>query len=113
MLKLKKMKSTKKQIEDAILQMEEKYFDLVWFARRSEDALLILTEEGVVPHKEAHAAVHRIASLYPEDVQELMQDEDNWQHGFNSGMLAGMRYILTVFHDGQETAADEFPFLDT
>ena len=107
------MKTTKKQIETAVIEMEEKYFDLVWFARRSEDALLVLTEKGVEPHKEAHAAVQRIASLYPKDVQELMEDEDNWQHGFNSGILAGMRYVMTVFYDGQEAAEEEFPFLDT
>jgi hypothetical protein len=106
-------KSTKKEIGELVSQMEEKYFDLVWFARRSEDALLVLTEEGVEPHKEAHAAVRKIVSLYPADIQELMQDEDNWQHGFNSGMLAGMRYVLTLMTDGEEVAAEEFPFLDT
>ena len=107
------MKLTKKQIENEVIRMEEKYFDLVWFARRSEEAMLILSDNGVGPNHIAVEQVKRIASLFPKETQKLMQAQDNWDHGFNSGMLAGMRYVITLIEDGQEIAEEEFPFLDT
>jgi len=75
-----------------------KYFDLVWYARskpgRAEDAR------------------KRIEALYPKEVKDLGID-DNWSHGFNSGMLAASRLYLTVIGDGLEAGLEEFPFLDS
>ena len=50
---------------------------------------------------------------YPDEIKNLQECEDNWQHGFNSGMLAGLRYTLTCFELGIEQANEWFPELDT
>ncbi len=107
-------KSTKKEIKELVSTMEEKYFRLVWFARRSEESLLILSEDGI---KENGIALHNfreVQTLYPKETTNLMsQEHGDWEHGFNSGMLAGMRYVLTLMEEGKEQAEEEFPFLDT
>lgn len=106
-------KSTKKEIKQLVSAMEHKYGRLVWFARRSEDNLLILNEDGVQENKLIFDKLKEIQELYPEEVVELMEEEDNWQHGFNSGMLAGMRYVMTLMELGQEYADEWFPELDS
>ena len=57
----------------------------------------------------------------------LKSDSGDWEHGFNSGMLACLRLVMTAqnreqftdddgeicWHGGVEDAIEEFPFLDT
>lgn len=96
---------TKKQLLENIQQKEDKYFDLVWYARSNPKHINI---KGVKEN------IERIENLYPEEVEELQSENyADWQHGFHSGMLAGMRYILTMDDMGKEQADDEFPMLDT
>lgn len=65
-------------------KLEKKYFDLVWFARsRPENANI----PGVKANKD------RIIADYPKEVAELRGANDNWQHGFNSGILACTRLL--------------------
>jgi hypothetical protein len=46
-------------------------------------------------------------------VTDLQSENADWQHGFNSGMVAALRYVLTMDDLGLEQANDEFPLLDS
>ena len=50
---------------------------------------------------------------YPVEVAELHEDETGWQHGFNSGVVAGIRYVFELMDDGKEIADSNFPSLYT
>jgi hypothetical protein len=99
-------KSVKKQeIIDEVKNLERKYFALVWYARSSpkNDHL-----------KGSKVNRKRIEELYPEEVKDLIKGNiRSREHGFNSGMLAGMRYVLSMAVYGKEDAEENFPFLDT
>jgi hypothetical protein len=88
--------------------LEQKYFDLVWFARsRPENANI----PGVKANKD------RITAAYPKEVAEL-QGATSWPHGFNSGMLACTRllraYALPHNHrEAMEDSSDEEGFVMT
>ena len=94
----------KQEVIDTILQLEEKYFDLVWYARKSP-------EHFDIPKVKEN--MDRIDNLYPTEVEGLYGEHSDWNHGFNSGMLAGLRYVIALYESGKERADDEFPFLDT
>ena len=94
----------KKQLVENILQKQNKYVDLLWYARSNP---LNESIEGVKENKE------RIEELYPNEVKELQSENGDWQHGFNSGMVAALRYVLTMDDLGLEQANDEFPMLDS
>ena len=94
----------KKEIIEEIVKKSEKYCSLVWFARSRPENIDI---PGVRESKV------RILKESPTEVAELSSEDGQWHHGFNSGMLAGMRYVLSLYEDGVEMAEEEFPFLDT
>ena len=94
----------KKQLLETIVQQQNKYVDLLWYARSNP---LNESIEGVKENKE------RIEELYPNEVKELQSENGDWQHGFNSGMVAALRYVLTMDDLGLEQANDEFPMLDS
>lgn len=79
----------------------EKYFSLVWLARADKE-LLLKTEVY-----EALAKIRETEEKYPEEVENLDKCEDNWQHGFNSGMLACIRFLESYIKD------DLWPIEDT
>jgi hypothetical protein len=94
----------KSDIEAAVKEMEQKYFDLVWLARkRPED------------RPAAGEAVDRVCGLYPDEVDRLRGEHGDWEHGFNSGCLAAFRYVFGLFGTDADAAQakEEFPFLDT
>ncbi|MFM2392993.1 MAG: hypothetical protein RLZZ546_975 [Bacteroidota bacterium] len=93
------------EILEAVVEKEDKYFDLVAYARKSPEMY-----ETIPKVKEM---VDKIRELYPAEVADLGGKDSDWTHGFNSGMLAGMRYVLTLFSEDKETAEEDFPFLDT
>jgi hypothetical protein len=82
----------------------DKYVDLLWYARSKPENINI---KGVKENKA------RIEKAYPDEVKELKGDGSDWQHGFHSGMVAGLRYVLTLKEEGKEQAEEEFPFLDS
>ena len=96
---------TKILILNEAAKMESKYCDLVWLARKSSKHDHI---KGVLESKK------RIAALYPNETIGLIDElAGDWNHGFNSGMLAGMRYILDIGNNGLEEAIEFFPDLNT
>ena len=94
----------KKQLLENIIEKHDKYSNLLWYARsRPENE----TIKGVKENKE------RIEELYPFEVKELQSDNSDWQHGFHSGVVAALSYILTMDDLGLEQADEEFPMLDS
>ena len=75
-----------------------KYLDLVWFARSNPDKLV--EEERYEMVKDVISSLQKIADKYPKEVAELCADETNWQHGFNSGVLAYARFLSSYVEDG-------------
>ena len=95
----------KQEIISAVQEFEKKYFDLVWLARVKPE---FFNEKNVKEN------IDRIKEEYPVEVENYINsDNRDWDFGFNSGMLAGMRYVATLFYEDRETADEEFPFLDT
>ena len=80
-----------------IEELEEKYFDLVSFARKSDEDI-----ERIPSLKEW---MDDMRIKYPKETEELEGEESDWHHGFNSGVLAAVRYV--------RSPQEEFPFLDT
>lgn len=75
-----------------------KYLDLVWFARANPDALV--EEEKFEMVKGVVASMQKIIDKYPKETAELIEDDTNWQHGFNSGVLAYARFLSSYVEDG-------------
>ena len=94
----------KKQLVENILQKQNKYVDLLWYARSKPENESI---KGVKENKE------RIEKLYPNEVKELQSERGDWQHGFHSGMVAALRYVSTLDEFGKEQADEDFPMLDS
>ena len=79
-------------------ELMEKYFDLVWLARSTDDSVEHIRQE-----------VHE---KWPKEAEELGDpDSGNWHHGFNSGMLACLRLLS----GGRTTpqSMEEFPMLSS
>jgi len=97
----------KKQLVENVVEKLKKYDDLIWYARATPENYHI---KGVKEN------VDRIEKEYPDEVNELnglSAEHINWHHGFNSGMVAALRYILTMDDLGLEQADEEFPMLDS
>ncbi len=94
----------KKLILEEVKKIENKYSDLVCYALSSPKNYSI---PGILENRT------RIEEAYPDEVAKIKSKTDSdWAHGFNSGMLAGMRYVMDLFTEGIEEAEDLFPDLD-
>lgn len=82
----------------------QKYQDLVAYCRkRPEDLQFPLVQE-----------LHdRVNQNYKEELDALSGPNAEWEHGFNHGCLAILRYIESIEEDGIDFANDQFPMLDT
>ena len=95
---------TKKEVLAALQEKEKMYSSLVWYARSNPEN----QNPTVVASRE------RVEAMYPVEVDYVSDPErDNWDHGFNSGVLATLRYVQDAFKHGVNTAEAEFPYLDT
>ena len=123
--------SKKQKLHDIFeksLAKQDKYFDLVWAARRP--AIDAPAEDWTyfgygttTPKKsreststiilQARKAVQTIVEKYPADYANLLGEDGRFHHGFNSGALAAFRYVLDIIETGVEHAEEEFPNLDT
>ena len=73
-----------------IAAMEEKYFDLVWHARKSplEDAEYWSDTPAEIKTA-AGNEMAKVEEMFPDEVDVLKcPDCGDWNNGFNSGMLA-------------------------
>ena len=106
------MRSKKRaRVKQAVSQMRvdmDKYFDLVWFARAKPKMLL---DREIY---EGLSAYNRIKEQYPKETFDIKNpDDDNWTHGFNSGMLAASRLYFEMIEGDPEFAKENFPELDS
>jgi hypothetical protein len=95
-----------KEATKLMLEHCEKYFDLVWYARANPQKLL----EG--EHYETLKLIQDIENKYPKEIKSLGED-DNWSHGFNSGMLAASRLYHEMIEGDIEFALENHPDLDS
>ena len=99
----------------ALAAMEERYFSLVWYARKAppEDAEYWADTTAEIKTA-ALNEMARVEEFLPEEVASLKcPDCCDWSHGFNSGALAALRWVMTAESEGVELADEEFPMLDT
>ena len=106
-------------IRNKISEIESKYCDLVWLTRSDSDSPDIVKIRDTVSMK------------YPGELEKLKDEEQgDWTHGFNSGMLACARLLYpysnpynhneiidddwTITRSSEIKYAEEmFPYLDT
>jgi hypothetical protein len=117
-----------KAFMELLSSMEEKYCDLVWYARKPTEGIgkiwedndwyKDLDEETV---ENIRKSVKEIAEAFPGETMSLsleyrLSNGSDWQHGFNSGMLAFTR-LLSGLADEEEAnrkgSVDWFPELDS
>lgn len=98
------MKATNAKLQEKLLELEDKYYQLVWYARKS-------FEDFSIPGVEA--AAKSVEFLFENETNDLNGKDGDWYHGFNSGVLAGVRFALTAKEYGIEQAEFDFPELDT
>ena len=96
-------KATKQEVLKMAYEQQKKYEELVWFARSGRNAHMPVVKN----HRE------RIEGMYPQEIRNLLGETGDWSHGFNSGMLAGMRLIVSMMEYNTEHAVENFPELDT
>ena len=125
----KTTRSIEPDVLQAIEEMEDKYSQLVWYARKAPAS----DEEywGRVPKEIREGALNaaaQVAEHFPDEIDLLKNPSTgDWQHGFHSGMLAALRFCLTATYEemiefdgeppmmmgGLEDATELFPELDT
>lgn len=94
-------------IDKKMTEAENKYFNLVWYARKSDTDY---------HNPNIRPKMLEVEQEYPQEVADLKNDLSNWTNGFNSGMLAAARLFRAyTLHDPNdvETAEEEFLCLDT
>ena len=79
--KVKREKSMKWRIK----QIMDKYFDLVWMARKDEALMRA--------RPDIRKIFNETSAKYPGELKKLQSEEGDWTHGFNSGMLACSRLL--------------------
>ena len=95
----------KERIMQEVLTMHDKYESLVKYAR--------VKPEHILEHKRVEEFMIKTESNYPKEVEEIISESGDWHHGFNSGMLAAVRYIMTSNSIDRDTATEWFPELHT
>ena len=82
---LEKKVKREKSIDWRIKQIMDKYFDLVWMARKDEALMRA--------RPDIRKIFNETSAKYPGELQKLQSEEGDWTHGFNSGMLACSRLL--------------------
>lgn len=106
MMRSKKRERFKKMIK-LMSENEDKYCDILWWTRKDKMKLLVEQRFDIL------ATCQKVEKENPEEIKALKECDDNWQHGFNSGMLACTRLYLEMIEGDVNIAIDSFPFLDT
>ena len=134
---LEEVKKALEAVKSKAAKDSEKYLDLVWIARCNIDAVLSDPDHPSRPGVVEIMAKHRL------ELRKLQGQDGDWQHGFNSGLLAASRMYkglsiayeedmvnfgpdeLEFMYDGnvppvserlaasRQNAVDDFPMLDS
>jgi len=125
--------SNSEAYDKAISELTSKMLDLVWFGRKPNYRTATKAdwkewEQGQpVPERVFNRMIEglkRVEKTYPDEVRNLRGNEADFYHGFNSGMLAALRFVGTASQDlydevedewidGIQMAQDLYPDLDT
>lgn len=98
---------------ELIAKRIEKYESLVWYARKHPADHPFWRTVPADIRKGALDAAARVRELYPDETDALAcVERGDFEHGFNSGVLAALRYVLTAATDPAE-AEEAWPELDT
>jgi hypothetical protein len=103
-VKIKVMRT--KELEEIVAEKYNKYNELLWYARKQPEDLLV---DSIAKQ------MKKVEWNSPEEVSELQGENSDWQHGFHSGCNAAFSYILSCLNkrEGLETANNFFPDLDS
>ena len=110
------MPISKAEINEALANKADKYFDLVWYARKGDyDDLEYWAGVPQDIRKAAYIKKMDIEKAYSKDTAILSMPLpfSNYPHGFNSGVLAATRWLHTLENEGLKQANQDFPDLDT
>lgn len=104
---MKKPERIKKAVE-LMLKNEDKYCSLVWYARANPDKHSGSIKEAVLK------GIKDVENKFPKETASFNEEGANdWEHGFNSGMLAASRLYLSMIEYNVEQALEDFPELDS
>ena len=106
--------TNREELIKRVSEMSDKYLDLVWYARSPHKSVIrdVYNKNSDDIIESALNAQARIEEKYPDDIDTFNESPD-FKHGFNSGMLAALRYVLTAneiqYYDDQEEPGEVFP----
>ena len=101
------------QVLAHIHQKLNKYEQLVWYARNPPAESLYWETVMQDIREGALNSAARVRELFPDDTDTLQCIEHgDWAHGFNSGVLAALRFVLSASESVEEAERD-FPELYT
>jgi hypothetical protein len=95
----------KEEIITEVKRFHDKYESLVKYSR--------ITPKQTLEHKGLEDFMIEVEKKYPEEIEEMCSKNHDYEIGFNSGMLAACRYILSLNDVDKDFADRHFPFLDT
>ena len=116
------------EVMEEVEALEYKYRSLVWWARKPayEDVDTVYSDSSKEIRDGCKRGIARVEEDYPDDLRNYHECPD-FSHGFNSGVLAATRFVLTAMDTtttkdedgfefeigGLDFAKDTFPQLDT
>ena len=105
-----------KEVKDLLIQLEQKYTDLVWYSRKPVSGVGEISDENVksmyrnpeYPCTQENIdsirrSVEKVFEEYPNEVQSYHEPRfSDWRHGYNSGILGCVRFILDTTNSDKE-----------
>lgn len=96
----KKKNISKEEILDQVVNMESKYASLVWYGRSDFE------------NESLNNSRNKIKNAFPSEVKLLETSDSNWDHGYFTGIMVALRYIMDLEDLGIKKANNNFPVLD-
>ena len=85
---------------DRLHALTDKYLDLVWYARSHPADHPFWDRVPADIKQGALNSQSKVREHYPDEVDKLRCPGcGDWEHGFNSGVLAATRLLLAYLHD--------------
>jgi len=106
-LSVKDLDMNNEELKKLLNEVETKYSEIIWLSRRNEN-------DFSDPDK--GPKMQRIMDENPDEIEDFIIANEamaQWNHGFFTGMLAGMRFIQTAMKHNAETAYEMFPDIET
>lgn len=97
---------------ELIGEKAEKAEHLVWYARKHSADHPSWDQVPADIKKGALDAAAQVEELFPDETDALKGDSGDWEHGFNSGVLAALRFVFQAAGD-PDRAVEMWPDLDT